>query len=149
MNHKHETVVHGTQMITDKEKARRTRMRFEIETAISNGGSAKDLEEAVDRIIAIHEANKPKSEPVAVVEYSDYQTVAAMIGDVPKKVAVRELFEGALVKGSFLYSAPPIREPLSEDDLLNIVEQCTVRPQVSHILVARAVEQAHGIGGEQ
>ncbi|HHH0684206.1 TPA: hypothetical protein ACPZQD_001016 [Yersinia enterocolitica] len=43
--------------------------------------------------------------PVAVVELSDYLTVDEMLGDIPRRKAVRELYEGALVIGQELFTA--------------------------------------------
>lgn len=49
------------------------------------------------------------AEPVAVVELSDYVTAAQLSGDKPRKKAVKELYEGALVVGQNLYThAAPI-----------------------------------------
>jgi len=46
--------------------------------------------------------------PVAIVEHSDYITAAQMAGDEPRRKAVKELYEGALVVGNNLYAAPPL-----------------------------------------
>lgn len=45
-------------------------------------------------------------EPVAVVEPSDYVTAAQISDDKPRKMAVRELYEGALIVGQNLYTHP-------------------------------------------
>lgn len=43
--------------------------------------------------------------PVAVVELNDNLTVAEIRGDIPRRKAVRELYEGALVIGQELFTA--------------------------------------------
>lgn len=47
-----------------------------------------------------------EQQPVAVVEFSDFQSAAAISGEEPRKIAVRALFEGALRVGDTLYAAP-------------------------------------------
>lgn len=67
------------------------------------------------------------SEPVAVVEPSDYVTAAQLVGEGPARKAVHELYEGALRIGDKLYRhaqpAPvvpvlPQRIPDSVNDFL-------------------------------
>lgn len=53
------------------------------------------------------------SEPVAVVEPSDYVTAAQLVGDGPARKAVHELYEGALRIGDKLYRHA---QPASERD---------------------------------
>ncbi|WP_186366561.1 hypothetical protein [Yersinia thracica] len=43
--------------------------------------------------------------PVSVVELNDNLTVAEIRGDIPRRKAVRELYEGALVIGQELFTA--------------------------------------------
>ncbi|HFK7184700.1 TPA: hypothetical protein ACG0BA_000292 [Serratia odorifera] len=45
--------------------------------------------------------------PVAIVEPSDYVTAAQLVGEGPARKSVHELYEGALVIGQHLYTAPP------------------------------------------
>ncbi|WP_164038018.1 hypothetical protein [Serratia marcescens] len=52
-------------------------------------------------------ANNREAQPVAIVESSDYVTAAQIAGDEPRSKAVKELYEGALVIGQHLYTAPP------------------------------------------
>lgn len=49
-----------------------------------------------------------EQEPVAVVEPSDYVTAAQISDDKPRKMAVRELYEGALIVGQNLYAHPAL-----------------------------------------
>ncbi|MDA5480836.1 polyphosphate kinase [Yersinia intermedia] len=50
-------------------------------------------------------ALKGEQVPVAVVELNDNLTVAEIRGDIPRRKAVRELYEGALVIGQELFTA--------------------------------------------
>lgn len=55
------------------------------------------------------------SEPVAIVEPSDYVTAAQLVGEGPARKAVHELYEGALRIGDKLYRhAQPVLEIESE-----------------------------------
>lgn len=56
-----------------------------------------------------------EQEPVAVVELSDYVTAAQLSGDEPRKKAVKELYEGALVVGQNLYAHPAPSIPAVPD----------------------------------
>ncbi|MFS7360333.1 hypothetical protein AB6896_15860 [Rahnella inusitata] len=51
-------------------------------------------------------ALKGEQMPVAVVELNDNLSVAELRGDIPRRKAVRELYEGALVLGQELFGAP-------------------------------------------
>ncbi len=50
------------------------------------------------------------SVPVALVEDSDYLTIEEMLGNVPRRKAVKELYECALIVGQrlFTHPAPPV-----------------------------------------
>lgn len=48
------------------------------------------------------------SKPVAIVELSDYISAAEALGQVPRRKAVNELYDGALVVGHRLYAAPQL-----------------------------------------
>lgn len=66
----------------------------------------------------LQERRKADSEPVAVVEPSDYVTAAQLVGEGPARKAVHELYEGALRIGDKLYRhaqpAPETeREPIA------------------------------------
>ncbi|CND98121.1 polyphosphate kinase [Yersinia enterocolitica] len=50
-------------------------------------------------------ADLKASLPVSVVELNDNLTVAEIRGDIPRRKAVRELYEGALVIGQELFTA--------------------------------------------
>ncbi|HIB3264228.1 TPA: hypothetical protein ACWWUK_000175 [Citrobacter youngae] len=59
----------------------------------------------LDEIDELQERRKAErdSEPVAVVEPSDYVTAAQLVGECPARKAVHELYEGALRIGDKLY----------------------------------------------
>lgn len=62
------------------------------------------------------------SEPVAVVEPSDYVTAAQLVGEESLRKAVRELYEGALRIGDKLYRhAQPA--PVVPDDVLDALQK--------------------------
>lgn len=59
-----------------------------------------------------------ESEPVAIVEPSDYVTAAQLVGEGPARKAVHELYEGALRIGDKLYrhaQQPVVPPELTED----------------------------------
>ena len=95
-------------------------------------------DELIKRIIELHKANKPKTEP--------YGWWSDRYGDWCNEDD----------KGAFpLYTTPPTREPLSEDVIVDAYENSgykqTLRPQDRFAVMAfaRAIEQAHGIGEKQ
>ncbi|MCE9941749.1 hypothetical protein [Serratia liquefaciens] len=66
------------------------------------GGTGATIRKLIDMVRA---ANR-EAQPVAIVESSAYVTAAQIIGDEPPMKAVKELYEGALVIGQHLYTAP-------------------------------------------
>lgn len=74
-----------------------------------------------------------------------------------QKFRITEVEDGSVEKVELIdsnttyYTTPPTREPLSEDFLLRLADECTTQffngvHQNATIHFARAVEQAHGIG---
>lgn len=61
------------------------------------------------------------SEPVAVVEPSDYVTAAQLVGEGPARKAVHELYEGALRIGDKLYRHAQPAQTGVDDDVRNII----------------------------
>ncbi|MFS7249311.1 hypothetical protein AB6869_19880 [Rahnella rivi] len=59
--------------------------------------------------------------PVAVVELNDNLSVAEIRGDIPRRKAVRELYEGALVLGQELFGAPQ-KPGISKEKLCDWLE---------------------------
>jgi hypothetical protein len=67
-----------------------------------------------------------EQEPVAVVELSDYGTAAQLSGDEPRKKAVKELYEGALVVGQTLYAHPAPSIHIDENsDFIKHIRKCS------------------------
>lgn len=68
------------------------------------------------------------SEPVAVVEPSDYVTAAQLVGEGPARKAVHELYEGALRIGDKLYrhAQQPVVPPMQHWE-----ELCREHPDMS------------------
>ena len=64
-----------------------------------------------------------EQEPVAVVELSDFVTAAQLSGEEPRKKAVKELYEGALIVGQNLYthSAPSIPAVPGSAEILSAI----------------------------
>lgn len=48
-----------------------------------------------------------------------------------------------------LYAHPPQRKPLTEEEIAKITIELAASHQHSDVQFARAIEQAHGIGGEE
>lgn len=71
----------------------------------TNVRGAQDLLTAADGLRELQERRKAAmdSEPVAIVEPSDYVTAAQLVGEGPARKAVHELYEGALRIGDKLY----------------------------------------------
>jgi hypothetical protein len=47
-----------------------------------------------------------------------------------------------------LYTAPPKREPLSDEEMMAIWKE-GIRGEIPFVEIGRAIEKAHGIGGEE
>ena len=84
------------------------------------------------RIIELHEANKPKPEPVGY-------------GLVIKGVLHATKDEAGSVGFVPLYITPPTREPLTPQEVSKILFECR-KGTTMFWNFAKAVEQAHGIG---
>ena len=86
--------------------------------------------ELMRKALEAYEASRPKPEPIGY-------------GLVIKGVLHATKDEAGSVGFVPLYTAPPTREPLSDDDIWRI---CDESDKVSDVLdLARAIEQAHGI----
>lgn len=73
---------------------------------------AEEAELIVSELMTLREAAE---RPVAIVEHSGYITAAQMVGDEPRRKAVKELYEGALVVGQSLFTAPPQPDEITPD----------------------------------
>ncbi|HCM7358683.1 TPA: DUF550 domain-containing protein [Klebsiella aerogenes] len=80
-----------------------TRERLEWLSQISCRDDIEDIGGDEIRELASMALSAMDSEPVAVVEPSDYVTAAQLVGEGPARKAVHELYEGALRIGDKLY----------------------------------------------
>ena len=89
---------------------------------------------------------EPVQEPVAKVEL---MTSGGNAGLATRIVEIDDHLRERLRPGQLLYAAPPQRKPLTEEEIINIGKAARA-VEGSHILpvtFARAIERAHGIGG--
>ena len=99
-----------------------TALRFHKELGVAVDAfknAATELFSVQDKL----EAGELKGEqvPVAVVELNDNLTVAEIRGDIPRRKAVRELYEGALVLGQELFAVPQ-KPVISKEKLCDWLE---------------------------
>lgn len=88
--------------------------QFELLCTLEDvGGTGATIRKLIDMVRAANQ----EAQPVAIVESSAYVTAAQIIGDEPPMKAVKELYEGALVIGQHLYTAPPAPVVPAETDL--------------------------------
>ena len=117
------------------------------------------LEHTIQAIIKLHEANKPKPEPVAwLVRRNGYENVTVSLSkdkaiSYRHEVQMRSDLSGDLNEYRIepLYTTPPVREPLSEEEIEKLVpwQGDSKDPFFNRIEFARAIEQAHEIGTPQ
>ena len=92
-------------------------------------------------ITAIKEAlAQPEQEPVAILHR--YPSKCRMTVEYTDEIT--EVREGSWP----LYTTPPQRKPLSDEQIILIVAECASSHQHTDIHFARAIEAAHGIKGE-
>ncbi|WP_076707338.1 hypothetical protein [Yersinia enterocolitica] len=79
----------------------------ELQSIFENFSECPVVIRAVDEMLSLREqlAELKALPPVSVVELNDNLTVAEIRGDIPRRKAVRELYEGALVIGQELFTA--------------------------------------------
>ena len=87
--------------------------------------------DAIERIIELHEANKPKPEPVGY---------AWVVNNRVKMIADTELNSGFRP----LYTTPPTQEPLTPEEIGKILFLCRKGTMFPYSF-ARDIEKAHGI----
>lgn len=99
---------------------------------------------AMRKALEAYEQSKPKPEP--------YRYISKNTGEC---VLPHELPDDLKINGRWLplYTTPPTRDPLSEEFLMALAEECTAQffngvRQNATIHFARAVEKDHGIGVE-
>ena len=89
-------------------------------------------------ITAIKEAlAQPEQEPVAILHR--YPSKCRMTVEYTDEIT--EVREGSWP----LYTTPPQRKPLSDEQIILIVAECAASHQHTDIHFARAIERAHGI----
>lgn len=79
---------------------------------LNGTNSAYLMSDTIKPLRELQERRKAErdSEPVAIVEPSDYVTAAQIVGEGPARKAVHELYEGALRIGDKLYRHAPITQ---------------------------------------
>ena len=100
--------------------------------------------ELAKRIIELHEASKPKPEPVGYIYPSSYAKALRNESSCKMFVVPVTNLDTGEESSLPLYTTPPTREPLSEGEINNIVFSLSKGSTLFDS--ARAVEQAHGIG---
>ena len=94
-------------------------------------------------ITAIEEAlAQPEQEPV-VWMYQDKSTHKVWI-----QKHMRDFVDHGQTYETPLYTTPPQRKPLTDQEIILIVADCAASHQHTDIHFARAIERAHGIKGE-
>ena len=78
---------------------------------------------------------EPVQEPVAWMDRE---------GDLYKMPEI----EGWAPPHTMLYTAPPQRKPLTEEEIALISVECAASHQHDDVYFARVIERAHGIGGQ-
>ena len=81
-------------------------------------------------------------------EQSEQEPVAWMFGNKLYKKPYGKNHLSLEERNSFipLYTAPPKREPLSDDEMRAIWKE-GIRCEIPFVEIGRAIEKAHGIGG--
>ncbi|WP_174877212.1 hypothetical protein [Pectobacterium polaris] len=72
-----------------------------------------------------------QANPVCIVEESNYLTAEEMVGNKPRRKAVRELFEGALVIGDELFTRP-VPQAIIQPNVINLTDE-----QIDSVLDSR------------
>lgn len=96
---------------------------------------------------------QPQQEPVAWCTKNDLENMAkGFTQDAPARaMRVRQLYPKESIV--LLYTSPPARKPLTDEQIYSVLENLQVmynRPPTtdSRIIFARAIEAAHGIKGD-
>ena len=104
-----------------------------------NAKTARELD--MGAITAIKEAlAQPEQEPVAILHR--YPSKCRMTVEYTDEIT--EVREGSWP----LYTTPPQRKPLTDEEIILIVAECAASHQHTDIHFARAIERAHGSKGE-
>ncbi len=110
--------------------------------ALSNKNAPTKL--IYEALTAIKAALEAKDEPVGwqYRDANDDGTWTAWTG------CDKQLTESDWRKVRPLYTTPPQRKPLTDEEITLIIADCASSHQHTDIHLARAIEQAHGIEGE-
>ena len=110
-----------------------------------------DLAHFADLVMQIESSNvKPEQEPVAwrIADERDWEycTKPPLETDIQWSARYGRKYEP-------LYTAPPTRKPLTEEEIMSIAEDVANEKLIGpvpeyRVRFARAIERAHGIGGE-
>lgn len=127
-----------------------TRERIEWLNYAATGLAANGTEMAMSPqdVIALTEycLTTIDSEPVAVVEPSDYVTAAQLVGEGPARKAVHELYEGALRIGDKLYRhAQPASVVVPDGLRLALSNAGIAAPESDEMLAATCEKQIQAL----
>jgi hypothetical protein len=115
-----------------------------IKSALANEALERKAENARELGLD-YEPLEAKDEPVAWVNIDDlYDLEAGEDGDVPYVVRGNEQPKN-MPKSIPLYTTPPPRKPLTDEEIASIYMNHTDRPMHAQWDFARAIEAAHGI----
>lgn len=99
--------------------------------------------------IELHEANKPKHEPIGYVYPSEYDEALRRESFCKMFVIPVTNMDTGEESSIPLYTTPPTRKPLSDTQLHRFADECTPNTETGSLnykCFARLIEQAHGIG---
>ena len=102
----------------------------------------------ITKVIELYEVNKPKTEPVGYAYPSQYAEALENEGCFLVFVVPVTNLDTGEESSLPLYTTPPTREPLSEEEIEKLVpwQGDPKDPFFNRIEFARAIEKAHGIG---
>ena len=107
---------------------------------IEHKQDAKKREKA---ITAIKEAlAQPEQEPVAWVHHLTFKNLNSFERSRYSTTLAKKQTDACCIP---LYTTPPQRKPLTDEEIILIVAECAASHQHTDIHFARAIERAHGI----
>ncbi len=118
--------------MTKDEALKLTLEALEHEADKGNDDAYKVERDAIKEALA-----QPEQEPVAILHR--YPSKCRMTVEYTDEIT--EVREGSWP----LYTTPPQRKPLSDEEIILIVAECAASHQHTDIHFARAIERAHGI----
>lgn len=116
-------------------------------------GAYGELDDDCDKrmiaaLIELHEANKPKPEPVGYIYHSSYEKALRNESSCKMFVVPVTNLDTGEESSIPLYTTPPTRKPLSKSDLGIFIGELMMTGEPLKYLsnFARTIEKAHGIG---